>query len=498
MDSADTDRAPAAATAPALSGRGTLALYGTFGCLGYLLTALGAVLPELREERGLPRAEAALYPSAFALGLVVVGLVGHRLAERLGRYALPAALTALTGGAALLAAGGGRLGTAAGALVLGLGGAGLVQLVPAALRAAHQGDGTIQIGQANAVSSAASVLSPVIIGVTLAHNLGWRAAFAIPPALLAATILLPLTRTPAPSTNPTTPTVPNKPATPEGPPAPITNPTAAPTDPAVPAPAVPSDPAVPSGPAISRGPVPSDPAVPSGAAVPSGPAVPSDPAVPSGSAVSRGPAGPSVPASDRVVVGGGVMWGFWGRWVDLVLAVGVEFCMVFWAADFLRSVKEFGAGTATTLSAAFVLGMAVGRAVAGPAVRFGGRPDRLLAFAALVGIGGFAILWTSPAPVAVAGLLVTGLGVALLYPVILGQALAAWASQPVRAAARCALASGVAIGVAPLVLGTLADFTTLRAAVFVAPALLVVLLVRCAWRLKASMRFPLSSTMAGR
>lgn len=59
------------------------------------------------------------------------------------------------------------------------------------------------------------------------------------------------------------------------------------------------------------------------------------------------------------------MWGFWGRWVDLVLAVGVEFCMVFWAADFLRSVKEFGAGTATTLSAAFVLGMAVGRAVAG-------------------------------------------------------------------------------------------------------------------------------------
>ncbi|MEO3829574.1 MFS transporter [Actinomadura sp. B10D3] len=393
MDFADTDRAPAAARAPASSGRGTLALYATFGCLGYLLTALGAVLPELREERGLPRAEAALYPSAFALGLVVVGLVGHRLAVWLGRYALPAALTALVGGAALLATGGGRLGTAAGALVLGLGGAGLVQLVPAALRAAHQGDGTIQIGQANAVSSAASVLSPIIIGVTLAHDLGWRAAFAIPPALLAVITLLSLTRTPAPSTTPTTPDTPATPAPPRG---------------------------------------------------------------------------------------------FWARWVDLVLAVGVEFCMVFWAADFLRSVKESGAGTATTLSAAFVLGMAVGRAAAGPAVRFGGRPDRLLAFAALVGIAGFAILWTSPAPVAVAGLLVTGLGVALLYPVILGQALAAWPSQPVRAAARCALASGVAIGVAPLVLGTLADLTTLRAAVFVAPALLAVLLVRCGWRLRAA------------
>ncbi|NDU77211.1 hypothetical protein GWI34_32000, partial [Actinomadura sp. DSM 109109] len=168
----------------------TLGLYAAFGCLGYLLTALGAILPELREERGLPRAEAALYPSAFALGLVVVGLAGHRLAARLGRSAIPLALASLAGGAALLAAAGGRAGTAAGALVLGLGGAGLVQLVPAALRAAHDGDGTIQIGEANAVSSAASVLSPILIGAALAHHLGWRPAFAAPPLLAAAVLLL--------------------------------------------------------------------------------------------------------------------------------------------------------------------------------------------------------------------------------------------------------------------------------------------------------------------
>jgi fucose permease len=172
-----------------------------------------------------------------------------------------------------------------------------------------------------------------------------------------------------------------------------------------------------------------------------------------------------------------------------VLAVGVEFCMVFWAADFLGDVKGLGSGAAATLSAAFVLGMAVGRAASAPVVRIMGRPDRLLAVAAAVGIAGFAVLWTSPAPVAVAGLLVAGLGVALLYPVILGQALAAWPAQPVRAAARCALASGVAIGVAPLALGTLADLTTLRAAVFVAPALLLVLLVRCGARY-ASMTLP--------
>ncbi|MEV4006128.1 MFS transporter [Actinomadura sp. NPDC049753] len=460
----------------------TLGLYAAFGCLGYLLTGLGAILPQLREERGLPRAEAALYPSAFALGLVIVGLVGHRLAARLGRYAIPAALTALVGGAALLAASGERLGTAAGALVLGLGGAGLVQLVPAALRAAQHGDGTIQIGEANAVSSAASVLSPILIGAALAHGLGWRPAFAVPPLLAAVTLLL-LTRPPRPAIHAPAETAPAN---------------------ATPAPTAPPSPEPPGTGAADRESFRNEPTADAAPGVrPSRPGAAGT--EPSGASPDRESFGDesAAGAADGVRAsclaagtessGGERGWsvrrrrggvGFWGRWVDLVLAVGVEFCMVFWAADFLGSVKGLGAGTAATLSAGFVLGMAAGRAAAGPVVRRGGRPDRLLALAAAVGLGGFAVLWASPAPVAVAGLVVTGLGVALLYPVILGQALAARPSEPARAAARCALASGVAIGVAPLVLGALADLTTLRAAALVAPVLLLVLLARCGRRLR--------------
>ncbi|WP_141578421.1 sugar MFS transporter [Actinomadura sp. WMMA1423] len=450
---------------------GTLGLYAAFGCLGYLLTALGAILPELREERGLPRTEAALYPSAFALGLVVVGLAGHRAAQWLGRSAIPVALTALVGGAALLAASGGRLGTAAGALVLGLGGAGLVQLVPAALRAAHHGDGTIQIGEANAVSSAASVLSPILIGAALAHGLGWRTAFAAPP-LLAAALLLLLAR---PSRIPT----PAMDAPPH-----LESPRNAPAGTASPGPQS-TDPEPVDAASVGTGPSGHGPGgTEDTGAVPAG-GGPAGAGLVDAASVGTGPSGHGTGGTEdagAVPAGGGV--GFWGRWVDLVLAVGVEFCMVFWAADFLGSVKGLGSGAAATLSAGFVLGMAAGRAVAGPVVRRGGRPDRLLALAAGVGLGGFALLWTSPAPVAVAGLVVTGLGVALLYPVILGQALAARPSEPVRAAARCALASGVAVGVAPLVLGALADLTTLRAAVFVAPVLLLVLLARCGRRLR--------------
>jgi hypothetical protein len=63
--------------------RATLALYAAFGCLGYMLVGLGAVLPELRLELDLSRAEVALYPQGFALGeravpvaLVTMGVGG--------------------------------------------------------------------------------------------------------------------------------------------------------------------------------------------------------------------------------------------------------------------------------------------------------------------------------------------------------------------------------------------------------------------------------------
>jgi fucose permease len=221
-------------------------MYAAFGCLGFLLAGLGAILPELRAERNLPRSEAALYPSAFALGLIVVGLFGHRLAARLGRYALPSALTALVGGAGVLVLGDGRLLTGTGALILGLGGAALVQLVRA--------------------------------------------------------------------------------------------------------------------------------------------------------------------ASARIV-------------------------------------------------------------------RLG--HDRVLIGATVLGLAGFALFWTvGTAAVAVGGLFVTGLGVALLYPLILAEALAASPGDPVRASARSALGSGVAIATGPPLLGALADLTSLRIAALLAPVFLMVLLFR--------------------
>jgi hypothetical protein len=89
------------------------------------------------------------------------------------------------------------------------------------------------------------------------------------------------------------------------------------------------------------------------------------------------------------------------------------------------------------------------------------------------------LVWLAPAPaLSAAGLLVTGLGVALLYPTTVSRLVAAWPHAPDRAAAVAALGSGLAIGSAPFVLGRLSDVTNLRTAYLIVPALLIVLAVR--------------------
>jgi MFS family permease len=374
--------------------RATLTLYASLACLGYLLNGLGVVLPQLRDELGLSRVEVATYPSAFALGLLGVGVAGERATRALGRRALPAALAAGGAGALLLASGVDRALSAAGALLLGVGGAGLVQLVPADLRAEHGRLAAVAIGEANATASAASVLAPLLVAIGLRAGLGWRAGYLVLPLAGIALLLASLRR-------------------------------------AVPA-------ATADGRAGREHPNPSQPA----------------------------------PAA------------FLGHWLDVLLVVSVEFCLIFWAADYLHSQRGVPSDAAATGAALFLLGMAAGRAAAMPVTRLLPVPARLLAAAAVLAGAGFALLWTvDQALVSAAGLLLAGLGVAMLYPVALAEALAAWPADPDRAAARCALASGLAIGAAPLLLGALADAVGLRTAFLLAPLLLLAVLARSANRL---------------
>ena len=364
-------------------GRATWLLYGVFSSMAFLLNGLGAVLPPLQKELHVSRGQVAFYPSLFAVGLVVVGLVGGPLVNRIGRaIAVRLAIAVMVAGGLLIAAPA-QVATLFGALLVGLGSALLIQLVPAILTAAQPQAPAAAIGEANGLASAASVLAPLAVAAALAAGLGWRAGYLAAPLLALAALTLPAWRLEIPD------------------------------------------------------------------------------------------------AATHASEPSGAPSAMLGRWLDLLLAVSVEFCMVFWAASAFIAWDRATLSQAPALASLFLVGMATARALS---ARIIGRiPDQraLILACAAAALAGFALFWAAPTlTLAAAGLLVTGLGVALLYPTTVSRVIAAWPHAPDRASARAALGSGLAIGVAPFVLAQASDRIGLRAAFLIVPVLLLVLAVR--------------------
>lgn len=169
---------------------------------------------------------------------------------------------------------------------------------------------------------------------------------------------------------------------------------------------------------------------------------------------------------------------FWWYWGAIFLSVAMEFCMLSWSADYVRTMYAVSSAEAAQAVSLFLAGMIGGRWASSVLVRRW--PARTLVYASLLVTGaGFGLFWLSGQVMAtLAGLFIAGLGVAGLYPLILALALG-HARDVAYASARASLASGSAILVLPLVLGWLADAAGIQAAygavwALVAGALLMV------------------------
>ena len=171
--------------------------------------------------------------------------------------------------------------------------------------------------------------------------------------------------------------------------------------------------------------------------------------------------------------------GLLGPWVEVLFAVSVEFCMVFWAASAVIDWHDTSSGAAPAVASLFLVGMATGRTLAVPITRRMPNDRALMLVCIGVAAVGFLVFWATPVLVLSAiGLAIAGGGVALLYPTTVSRTIAAWPHAPNRAAARAALASGLAIGGAPFILARLADHVGLRTAYLIVPVLLLALATR--------------------
>jgi MFS family permease len=168
---------------------------------------------------------------------------------------------------------------------------------------------------------------------------------------------------------------------------------------------------------------------------------------------------------------------YWAYWIVILLVVSTEFCILLWSADFLATVVGLSRSAAATTLSFFLVAVVVGRAAGSQLTRHVSSPRLFLAALAVVGIG-FPLYWlASWAPLNIAGLFIAGLGVANLYPLALSLAVSTAPEQADLASARCSLASGLAILLAPLVLASLADLVGIYNAYGVVAVLLVLVLL---------------------
>jgi MFS family permease len=406
-------------------------LIGGLGLVGFWLNGLGPVLPLLQHDLHVSRGTVAFYPSAFALGLIVLGITAPRLTGPGRRHAVfTVAVLAMGGGACLISAAIAPVISLVGALVMGAGAALVVGLVPA-LSSDVEGTGEAGlVSRANALSSAAGLLAPLLIAGAVSVRVGWPTGYLVMPLVGAIAVLVLLYRVRLPDADPPPDEAGISLAAPAagGPPA------------ARDRPATVGPPADGDRPAAGRNP-PGDPLDASTVSVP--------------------------PETDP-----------WRLWLSLVLAVSAEMCVVFWAPSYLHSNLGLRTATASALAGAFLLGMATGRASVTPVTSRLGTGNRAIFTVTGVAVAGFAIFWFADvAWLATIGLGVIGLGIALMYPLTVARYVAAAPTSSTRASARAALGSGVAIAVAPFVLATISDATGLHAAYLLVPVLCAALVI---------------------
>jgi MFS family permease len=187
-------------------------------------------------------------------------------------------------------------------------------------------------------------------------------------------------------------------------------------------------------------------------------------------------ASPVAAVSDLNHIGSRLPFLFWVYWIALVMAVSVEFCMVFWSADFMENVIGMSKANAAQTVSLFMVGMVGGRFACSRLAHTISSRKMVLGSIFLTGAG-FLLYWTAAIPwIGMTGLAITGLGVASLYPLIISLAITASGENTVQASTRASLASGTAILALPLVLGRLADLVGLKQAYLVIAVLLVAVL----------------------
>jgi len=181
---------------------------------------------------------------------------------------------------------------------------------------------------------------------------------------------------------------------------------------------------------------------------------------------------------EKADAGGGRLGAaYWRMWLVVFFGVSVEWAISFWCMTYLLGLpghsRELAAAGTVLLGVSAVAGRFV-------ASRIGHRisENRLMLVMMAIVLAGFPLYWLrSSVPLAFLGLILCGFGSANFYPLGLSIALGHAPGNAAKASSLLPVASGSAIGLAPFLLGRLADATDMRLALWYIPTGVVIIFV---------------------
>jgi fucose permease len=183
----------------------------------------------------------------------------------------------------------------------------------------------------------------------------------------------------------------------------------------------------------------------------------------------------------RADAGGGKLGaGYWRMWLLLFVGVSVEWSLAFWCMTYLLGLPGNSRDLAAAGTVLLGLSMVVGRFVSS---RMGHRfsEERRLAVVIAMVLIGFPLYWFRPTvALTFIGLALAGMGVSNFYPLTLALALRRAPGNAATASSFAPVASGSAIGLAPVLLGRLGDLLDIRTALLYIPAGIAIMIAMIA------------------
>jgi fucose permease len=157
--------------------RFTWMAYLVLALYGYFLNVIGPITPFLKDELGLSYTVSSLHYTAFAIGIILVGLGGDVAIQRFGRWrSLWIGAGGLSLGALLLVTGRSPWITITAAFLMGLVGSLILAIIPSALSDRHGEQRAIALTEANMIASVAATIAPLLVGFFARTIFGWRVA----------------------------------------------------------------------------------------------------------------------------------------------------------------------------------------------------------------------------------------------------------------------------------------------------------------------------------